>query len=209
MTASANSGGLGQTGGNFVMWGHPLAEFEDGLTIDPPDPSLLFQPGTFVAVLELEGQGHASAGGALSSNTRAEYNFSASIGDYHVSLFGEWFDFGNESGFTGDLPEKIVSDPIQFTFGIEIPVRIGLSLLAQAVPALEPVPSQADLDFGGSMRWGGIQEVRDGDGHLVAGYSTVSLSGTDYFLPVPEPDARVATLVTFASLAVLLSPRAR
>lgn len=211
--AEARAEGQAATGGAVTMWSNPVASFGDDVTIQASDPSLFAQAGTFVATIEIEGLGSASAGGAGLGNSRASYTFRALIGTCPTSCefdrYGEWYDFGGGvSGFAGDPPAILVTTPVPFTFGAQFHLDVSLSLFAQAAASTEPVLSESSLDFQGSVRWGGIQEVRDGKGELVSGFSVQSASGTDYAQAVPEPDAELLTGASLA-LAAALARRGR
>jgi hypothetical protein len=215
LDANATAAGQAETGGPVTMQSNSMASFGDDVTIHPPDPSLFAQPGTLVARVELAGHGSVFAGAGVSFASRTSYTLGLDFSSCLPCAFdryGEWYDFGGdgEIGFIGDPPAALVTTPVPFTFGAPFHLDVSLSLFAQAAAAEEPVVSQASVDFGGSVRWGGILEVRDGEGELVSGFSVSSASGTDYAQPVPEPDAGLlapAALALVATLARRARPR--
>jgi hypothetical protein len=207
LTADASAAGQAETGGPVTMQSNAIASFGDDVTIHPPGPSLFAQPGTLVARVELAGHGSVFAGAGVTFASRASYTLGLDFSSCLPCAFdryGEWYDFGDGSiGFVGDLPAALVTTPVPFTFGAPFHLDVSLSLFAQAAAAEEPVVSEASVDFGGSVRWGGILEVRDGKGDLVSGFSVSSASGTDYAQPVPEPDAGLLAPAALALVATL------
>jgi hypothetical protein len=194
--------------GGAVSGGNLQVSWTDRFTIAPPDPSLLFQPGTFVFRILLDGTLSASAGGALESNTRAQHSLFVEAGTCSVGCefqrFGEHGDFGSQGGGvidTGDPIMDLTSTPVPFLFGVGIDLTVTLTSTAQAVAGIAPFVSSADADLGTSLAWDGFLEVRDGSGDLVTGYTVSSDSRFDWSKPVPEPASAVGLALGLAALA--------
>jgi MYXO-CTERM domain-containing protein len=202
--------------GGGVSGGSIQASWTDRFAIEPADPDLLFQPGTFVIEIELGGSLAADAGGASHSNTRAQYGLYVDAGSCSSGCdfqrFGEQGDFGLLDGgeiFTGDPIARFTSPPVPFAFGIGIDLSVALSAVAQAVAGEEVVTSSADANLEGTLAWAGIAEVRDGADELVTEYSVTSESGVDWSQPVPEPTGGPCAMAALVGLAGAARRRAR
>jgi len=209
-TGSA-SGPFGESGG-AVSGGSIGASWEDRFTILPADPSLQFQPGTFVFRLLLDGTLAASAGGATLSNTRAQFGLFVAAGSCAVGCefrrFGQRGDFGSQGGGvieSGDPIADFTSTPVPFAFGIPVDLRVVLDAFAQAVAGLDPALSSADAALGQTLVWDGLLQVDDARGSPVTAYTVTSDSGVDWSRPVPEP----ATAACVALGCALLAASAR
>lgn len=213
---------IGAASGPFLDVGGALAggsieaSWTDTLTIQPGDPELLFQPGTFVLEIALDGSLAADAGGASQSNTRAQYDLTVEAGTCmsgcDFKLVGEQGDFGLLGGgqsFTGDPIADFTSTPVPFVFGIPIDLTVGLSAVAQAVAGEEAVTSSADANLEQTLTWGGISEVRNLAQDLVTDYSVASESGVDWSQPVPEPAMALCAGAALLGLAGSAGRRGR
>ena len=83
-------------------------------------------------------------------------------------------------------------------FAVQLVTTIGRNTISTA-------PGTADLDFGSTATWSGIQEVTLG-GKPVP-FTVVSESGTDWTLPVPEPSPGVLLVVGASVLQLARRPR--
>jgi hypothetical protein len=107
----------------------------------------------------------------------------------------------------GDPLGVHVFEPVAFTFGSPF----NLSVSADAGTFNRTVPggtTHSDADFRFTVRWLGIQDVFDQGGSPVASFQVTSASGTDWALPVFEPDPRLGGLAGLG-LAALLARGAR
>jgi hypothetical protein len=196
--------------GNAVAGGSIEAAWTDRFTIQPADPDLLLQDGTFVLEMTLDGSLTADAGGASQSNTRAQYNLTVEAGTCspgcNFKLVGEQSDFGLLGGgqtFEGDPVADFKSPPVPFVFGVPIDLSVELSAVAQAVAAEEPVTSSADADPTHTLVWNGLSEVRNASQGLVTDFSVISDSGVDWSRPVPEPSSELGEEAALLGLAAL------
>lgn len=194
--------------GGGVAGGSIEASWTDRFTIVPANPSLNFQPGTFTFVILLDGTLSADAGGAMQSNTRAQFGLNVDAGTCtsgcDFRLFGEHGDFGSQGGGvidTGDQIANFTSPPVPFLFGVSVGLSVALQAFAQAVSGAEPVVSSADADLGTSLLWGGLVSVADGSGSPVTAYTVTSESGVDWSQPIPEPATGACLAAGLAALA--------
>jgi hypothetical protein len=202
--------------GNATAGGDIEASWTDRLTIQPGDPGLLLQQGTFVFEMTFGGSLTADAGGASQSDTRADYFLTVEAGTCDAGcsfkLGGDQSDLGllgGGQGFQGDPLADFESTPVPFVFGMPIDFSVELSAIAQAVAAEEAVTSSADADLTRTLTWNGISEVRDAAQDLVTDFSVMSDSGVDWSRPVPEPARELGEGAALLGLAVLRGMGAR
>lgn len=94
----------------------------------------------------------------------------------------------------------VFGEPFSFAFVLEIE---GWAEAEVSTPGRTAVSSFVG-DFGHTLAWAGILELRDAHGQLVTDFELTSLSGTDYrnaIVPVPEPGSSLPALASLAALA--------
>jgi hypothetical protein len=197
-------------GGETVLGsGNVIGEWSDEFTIHPPSPALATTPATIVFSLLLHGIGTADGAGANQSGTFASYRLDASIGNCvsgcSFAQQGSWTDNGPAGGglvFSGDPVTGLVGVSVPVQFSLPIPLHVKLIVSAQAIASSDSFAT-ASGEFGHTLEWGGISEVRDAQQNLVTGYSVTSNSGVDWSKPVPEPGCGALNGVAVVSLAAL------
>jgi hypothetical protein len=125
-----------------------------------------------------------------------------------LSSFGSFSDLEHVATPGGYLAGFLEID-VPFVFGevVQIFGEVNLSASAWADGDDQPgviMTAGAVSDFWSTARWGGISDVRDANGNLLAAWSVSSASGTDYSraFPVSEPTI-VASLALAAGVAGL------
>jgi hypothetical protein len=119
------------------------------------------------------------------------------------------YDIGERQSGSEDFTLSFVDVP--FTFGRDIDLYMSLSAWAW-VRAIDPgAGGQAETQYGHTMTWGGLSEVRDSTGQLLTDYSAVSAgSGFNFASPtpgtgpgtsVPEPSSSLLVLAGLFSVA--------
>jgi len=105
------------------------------------------------------------------------------------------------------IDEQFVGGVATFTFGTPFDIIASIKLGGNAGAGLPDAPPPYSSytaamvgDFGNTITWAGLSDLRDPDGNLVEDFSVTSMSGTDYRFaiaapPVPEP----ATVLLWAA----------
>jgi hypothetical protein len=201
-------------GGDIVLGsGNVVGEWSDEFTLLPPTPALAGQPATIVINLLLHGIGTADGASANPSGTFASYRLDVKIGTCvsgcAFAQLGTWTDNGTAGGglvFTGDPVTGLVGVSVPVVFSLPIPLDVKLTVDAQAI-ASSDVFATASGDFGHTLAWGGISEVRDAQQNVVTGYSVTSGSGVDWSQSVPEPGYGALTGIALMSVAAMRATR--
>jgi hypothetical protein len=214
-TASGNSGPafmIGDGGADFgTLYAHSEATFLTGETdqtfssvavewrdtITVESPGLAGQVGQVHASAFLDGfiDVTGSASGAL------RINLVHPSGVSQLKLI----ECSGGGVCAGELPPRFFSEavPVVFnvtfgepgTFALQLTTSIGRNPISTA-------PGTADLDFGSTATWSGIQEVTMSGSPVP--FTITAESGTDWAQPVPEP---AAPALLAAGAAVLASAR--
>jgi hypothetical protein len=185
-------------GGGSQLWGAGAnVSWDDSFTIAPANPALLGTVGTFVSVISVSGSGGVGEAApsdfwAGSASWQATITFSPlTQPTVQSALFGQWT--GNSlvaPSYTGDpLVGQVVSN-VSFVFGE--PVRTTALLQTTASAEIGTFGrSESFADFQSTLVHLGFQEVRDGQGSLLAPaeYTVGSDSETDWSEPHPVPEA--------------------
>jgi len=152
-------------------------------------------------------EGLAIVAANLVANTTAFGALRADVGN------PEWMGLPPVLGFSDEFLGGIV----HFTYGTPIDLSVGFysegRASAQSNDESDTVgglPATATLvsDFGSTITWAGVADLRDADGNPVTDFSALSASGADFryriapgeLLPVPEP---ASALMLVAGLALL------
>jgi len=83
---------------------------------------------------------------------------------------------------TGDLNGGVYSVDFDFFYDVPIQIKVALNVSADANHS-----GSASGEFGNTLEWGGITELRDNTGALVDSYNLVSGSGVDWRQAVSAP----------------------
>jgi hypothetical protein len=203
--ASQEPGG----GGSQVWSAGANVSWDDFFTITPADPARLGTVGTFVSAISVSGSGsagevQASDFWAGSASWQATITFAPFMqATVQSALFGQWI--GNSflaTTYTGDPLSQVVVSTVDFVFGQ--PVRTTALLQTTAAAEIGTFGrAESFADFHSSLANLGFQELRDGEGALLAPaeYGVSSESGTDWSQPYPLPEAN-APLWVVALLAI-------
>lgn len=103
------------------------------------------------------------------------------------------YDIGDTT--TGNASFTLQFLNVPFTFGSDIDVSLQLFVTADVNAVDGGATGRALADYGHTMSWGGLSQVRDSSGNLLTGYTAVSAgSGFNFATPVPEPGSGVLLL---------------
>lgn len=176
-SAVASAGGDPATGSGSVqgMWVDDLTFSGPGLT------------GAGVATVQFDVSGSLSAASnspTPGSHAGADWNLYFQSGNIIQSFVGLGaIDVaGGTPTITGDLNGGIYSVDFNFFYDVPIQIKVALNVSAEAANA-----GSASGQFGNTLEWGGITELRDNAGSLVDSYNLVSGSGVDWRQAVSAP----------------------
>ncbi len=217
-SATAVSGQFGAIGAGSWALCQFTAAFTDALSIDAA--GLTGQLGTVTMGMVVDG--FLSAGG----DTDGDPIFpccGSGAGGFGADFDGRGLSAETSAGVShpgipgGDPAGLYIQDHfgggvVTFTFGtpFEIGANISLSGVAQAGlpdtsgPYLSYAASMVG-DFGNTLTWAGLSDLRDAAGESIPDFSVASLSGTDYRFaiaapPVPEPGSLLLWAAGLAGL---------
>lgn len=202
-------------------FGNAAATFEDYVTVVPPHAGLSGATGTARVRVQIAGLVNADSGGALDSIASADYFVRVRFGPRSCiqlgnecadAIAGSSHDGGSLGGgilYEGTLlPAGFETKPLPFRFDQPFVLGVDLGATVQADADEEQVTTTATANLGNTVEWDGFVEVRDGGGALVEGYSIDSLTGTNWALPVPEPEhAGSVAIVTLAWIGAMARAR--
>lgn len=103
---------------------------------------------------------------------------------------------------TGSDRFSLVFSNVPFTFNQRIDVSLGLTVSADVNAIDAGATGRSDANYGSTMTWAGLTNVRDSSGLSVTDYSALSADSGFNFAPVPEPSG--ALLLTCGLLCILL-----
>jgi len=174
-------------------------EFRDTITLD--SPGLAGQIGQIHAAVFLDG--FIDVTGSASGSLRVDQ-----LSPSGSSILKLVDCYGGGAVCNGQLPPTFFAEslPIDFnvTFGEPATFAVQLTTIV-ARNTISTDPGTADVDFGSTATWSGIEEVTVG-GNPVP-FTVVSESGTDWALPVPEPSPGVLLVVGASVLQLARRPR--
>lgn len=175
-SAEASAGGDPATGSGSVqgMW-------VDDFTFSAPSQSGM---GTATVTLNVSGSLSASSGGSPGNHAGADWNLYFKAGTVSQPFVGLGQIGASPSGVvaSGDLSGGTYDVTFNFFFNVPIEIRVALNVSASATDS-----GSAGAQFGNTLEWGGITELRDSSGSLVGSYNLVSGSGVDWRQAVAAP----------------------
>lgn len=214
--SSASHGLLGTDAGAEVVDGVGLAEasttasFRDLFEVLPQDPAMLGQPGTLTFIVGIAGDGDARQEDTPFENqAQASVHLRAEIGNCGFPCqFAEsmsWrtsLDDGHTIIEGQSSTAFAITGSVPIVFGSVIRADVSLSTDASAVA--NGGSASAYAYFGHTAWWGGIVDVRDAQGEVVAYTAVASETGIDWsesMAPVPEPRQTLMLVVGVLALA--------
>ena len=153
------------------------------------------------------GQIRLDTEGAVTVNTRALLNFGINVGGSSVSQVEMIFLGELEPGEIRFINVPFVISSVPFTGAAAI--AIDMFARADLVAELTNDGSvDGRIQFGNSLEWQGITNVRDSAGNPAASFSALSPgTGTDWGAVTPVPEPRAGLLMIVSGVLVLAALR--
>lgn len=220
--ASSSLGALGAAGsarsaglaGSFQ--GYATAAWSDSFTFNA-DPSNVNTVGSFSGVIMVSG----GLNFAFAGRAYADTQISATIDLFPGTGFngGRTVVTGSARHYGGyDNGDVVINQPdfvltynnVPFTFGQPISLSVSLYVLAGISVIDTGSSARAEADYGHTLRWGGLTEVRNAEGNAISNYTALSDTSTfNYALPSPVPELGTIWLLGAGLLALALLQRLR
>ena len=150
--------------------------------------------GTFSAGVEVQGGLRAEFSGRTYADAYIVANFGLDTGvdNGHLSAnSGGRRSSGYDSGTTASGQERFLLyfDNVPFLFGQDINTSLTLRTVASNIGANQGGFAYASAEYGHTMTWVGIANLRDASGQLLTNYSAVSAdSGFNFANATPVPE---------------------
>jgi hypothetical protein len=184
--------------------GHTQSAFRDDITITAPG-----QSGSGSVIFRIDVEGSMAVDSIDQSLTSADAGWQVVAGGNFIAegyLFYGLLGPGGDRGFlmTGDQQGGSYEYPVAFQFGVPVQIAVALNIDARV-----DFCCSAASNFGSSLTWGGVVELRDSMGEVVSEFSIASGSGANYgeSIPVPEPGSTALAGCAAMALAGLRSQR--
>ena len=167
--------------------------------------------GTFSAAVAVQGGLDAGFSGQAygDSFVRAFFSIDTGVGGKRSAEGGARQTSGSDIGTTATGQESFVLffDELPFEFGRNISTTLKLVTTA-AFGTRAGSTAYASAEYGNTMTWTGLSNVRDSSGGLVTGYSALGAeSGFDFASPIPEPTGTALMLAGLVALGFRLRRR--
>lgn len=220
--ASSSLGALGATGsarseglaGSFQ--GYATATWTDSFTFNAGTPNAN-TAGSFSGVILVSG----GLDFVFAGRAYADTQIRATVDLFPGTGFngGRTVVSGSARHYGGyDNGDVLIGQPgfmlpfnnVPFTFGQPISMSASLYVLAGISVINNGSSARAEAEYGHTLRWGGITEVRNTAGNAISNYTALSDTSTfNYALPapVPEPGAMWMLGAGLSALAFLLRLR--
>lgn len=173
------------------------AAWSDSFVVNGPGYGLGSR-GTFNAAVSVQGGLRAEIAGLTYADAYVVANFSLDTGidNGHLSAQGggrrsSGYDSGTSS--SGQENFLLYFENVPFVFGEDIITSLALRTVAGNIGANQGGAAFASADYGHTMTWAGLSNVRDSSGRLLTDYSALSADSRFDFanlaptLSVPEP----------------------
>lgn len=199
--ASSSLGALGAAGtarseglaGSFQ--GYASAAWSDSFTFNagPPNANTV---GSFGGVILVSG----GLDFVFAGRAYADTQISATVDLFPGTGFngGRTVVTGSARHYGGyDNGDVVINQPVfalsfnnvPFTFGQPISMTVSLYVLAGISVIDTGSSARAEADYGHTLRWGGLTEVRNTAGNAISNYTALSDTSTfNYALPSPVPE---------------------
>lgn len=179
--------------------------FSDVITLSSPGRN--GTPGSALLGVFVDGTLSTANGGNDSEVSSSAFGWSTVYGSDREILVASPDPFLNPAEilaeeFLGRVVEFVWGQPFAFSFVLEVS---GDATASVSEPGRAVVATFVG-DFGHTMTWAGIQDLRDANGDPVLDFEVTSASGTDYrdrIVPVPEPGTALPMLAGLAAVARL------
>lgn len=111
---------------------------------------------------------------------------------------------GSDIGFTHTGSEffSLYFTNVPFTYGREVSTTLSLGAVA-GTRTFNTSSAHAEADYGHTMVWGGLTEVRDSTGQLVSTFSALSSTGSGFNFASAVPEPTSATLLVGGLLLIV------
>lgn len=195
--AITKAGYIDAIGQEFQFYAQSFADVSadsgDSILVMPANPMLIGTVGTMVVPLDVHGTLSATIspyihGRPLGSDSYAYTHWSMFVTTSTGTMPGVLMGTVDTYGATGDMPGPHTLT-LDLVLGVPTSLNLNYQLHSQAfVRSSLLTGGQADgtAGFVGTIRWMGIDEVRDADGNPIE-YSLSSDSGFDWTQPAPAP----------------------
>lgn len=172
--------------------GVSAAQWADGFTIVASGhaPGTM---GTFTAAVGVSGSLIADAETAIADSfIIAEFRLDTDVanGNFIATGGGRRTVGGSLPAFSGQENFQLIFANVPFEFGRPISVTLRLYATSQAIAFNNGGFARARADYGQSMTWAGMSNLRDAAGNPISAFNALSTtSGFDFAnaTPVPEP----------------------
>lgn len=163
--------------------------------------------GTFTAAVGVQGGLLAEITGLSYADTYVVANFYVNTGadGGNVSVQGGGrrtvgYDTGSTS--SGQESFSLYFDNLPFIFGQDIAITLRLATTS-ATRTFGTSQARAEADYGHTMTWSGLSNVRDAAGNLLTNFTAISAgSGFDFANPTPVPEPGSAALLALGLFGI-------